>query len=1092
MAMDPSGNLLVTGASQGANGYDYLTIKYTASGLPLWTNWFNGAGNSIDQARAVAVDAAGSVLVTGVTASTNGSYDYATIKYLATGVPVWTNLYNSPGNNSDYADAVAVDAGGNVLVTGYATAASGKFIFATVKYAANGTSLWTNLFDLAGYDNQPFSLAVDSAGNVLVAGYATPAITTPVKTNDFSAMALIKYSSAGVPLWTNLFRGQGQGNESARAVTVDAAGSVYVTGYVTAANGLYDFATIKYSSNGALQWVNTYDGQNGSDLATAIAVGASGEVLVTGYSSTGTGQYDYATVKYSSTGGPVWTNRFSGGANGDDEAAALAVDGAGSVYVTGFSTTTNGFTDVATIKYQNDGTATWTNYFNGPGNRNDYPAGLAVDGSGNIFLAGNSGATNHFSDFVTREIYGPHSPPSILAQPASQVVPWTNDATFTTVVYGVGPYAYQWYFNGAPLSDATNASLIIANVLMGNAGNYQVTITNLYGSTTSAVAALSVIFPTTTAGPDYLATAVNTALTIPAASLLINDQAGTNSNGNSNLLLTAASGTSANGGSVRVHYHASPIWTNLYNGPANGDDQAKALALDSSGNVSVAGTSAGSGITTIKYSGNGSPLWTSRLGSGGVSGSQAIVTDASNAVYVAGYYPGANIFADFVTLKYTNSSGGSPAWVQSYNGAANDFDYGTAVATDPAGDVYVTGYSYGFGIGYDMVLIKYDPLTAAPLWVSRYNGAGNRDDLPAALACDGAGNIYVTGYTSTAAGSTDWATLKFSNSGVPLWTNIYNGTGNRNDQATALAVDKAGNAYVAGYADNGASGNDCVTIKYSPAGSPLWTNVFNGTGNANDQAIALAVDAGGNVYVAGLTTTANGYTNYITLKYSSAGLPLWTNTFDGPGHHSAQPAALSLDGFGNVYVTGAADGGSSPKVFATLMYTTTGVPQWTNYLSGAGNGSAQARALAVDDTGGNVYVTGTADEGGSANDFATVKYVSGADLVYTPPTNFFGVDTFTYVIRDSQGATASATVSVVITNASGLTPVQFASAGYRNHAGYFTLTAPAGTNVVIEASTDLQHWSPVATNAVPHGFLNYTDTLAPNYAQRFFRAQPSP
>jgi hypothetical protein len=88
-----------------------------------------------------------------------------------------------------------------------------------------------------------------------------------------------------------------------------------------------------------------------------------------------------------------------------------------------------------------------------------------------------------------------------------------------------------------------------------------------------------------------------------------------------------------------------------------------------------------------------------------------------------------------------------------------------------------------------------------------------------------------------------------------LWTNRYNWLGNDADYAYAMAVDTNGNVFVTGVP---------VTIKYSGAGVPLWTNYSDSGGSA------MAVDGSGNVFVTGYSFGTNGYADYATIKYSSA------------------------------------------------------------------------------------------------------------------------------------------------------------------------------------------------------------------------------
>src|SRR6185295_5671954 len=118
--------------------------------------------------------------------------------------------------------------------------------------------------------------------------------------------------------------------------------------------------------------------------------------------------------------------------------------------------------------------------------------------------------------------------------------------------------------------------------------------------------------------------------------------------------------------------------------------------------------------------------------------------------------------------------------------------------------------------------------------------------------------------------------------GTLLWTNRYHGPGNGFDQARAAVVDSSGNVFVTGFSSS--SNNDYATIAYSGPGVPLWTNRYNGTGNGDDEAKGIAVDNSGNVFVTGYSTGTNGNSDFATIKYSSAGAPLWTNRYHGPGN----------------------------------------------------------------------------------------------------------------------------------------------------------------------------------------------------------------
>ncbi|MBA3726335.1 MAG: SBBP repeat-containing protein, partial [Armatimonadetes bacterium] len=120
-------------------------------------------------------------------------------------------------------------------------------------------------------------------------------------------------------------------------------------------------------------------------------------------------------------------------------------------------------------------------------------------------------------------------------------------------------------------------------------------------------------------------------------------------------------------------------------------------------------------------------------------------------------------------------------------------------------------------------------------WVARYNGPGNSNDTARALAADAAGNVYVTGYSYGAGtGDFDYATIKYDSNGNQLWVARYNGPGNDNDYASALAVDAAGNVYVTGLSLGAGTSYDYATVKYDSNGNQLWVARYNGPGNFYD------------------------------------------------------------------------------------------------------------------------------------------------------------------------------------------------------------------------------------------------------------------
>jgi len=392
-AVDSSGNVYVTGWSVGSGtGWDYATIKYYPDGDTAWVKRYNGPGNGNDGASAIAVDGSGNVYVTGYSQQgvwTSG--DYATIKYYANGDTAWVRRYNEPGDTTDDARAIAVDSFGNVYVTGESYGSGTSEDYATIKYYPNGDTAWVRRYNGPGdTTDDARAIAVDGSGNVYVIGKSYGMGT------DYD-YATIKYYPDGDTAWVRRYNGPGDTTDDAGAIAVDGSGNVYVTGSSYGNGTYYDYATIKYYPDGDTAWVRRYNVLGYSDdYASAIAVDISGNVYVTGGSNG-----DYATIKYYPNGNTAWVRRYNGPGNSNDLPLAIAVDGSGNVYVTGWSygSGTNG--DYATIKYYPDGDTAWVRRYNGPGNDFDVANDIAVDGSGNIYVTGDSYGSGTNSDYAT-------------------------------------------------------------------------------------------------------------------------------------------------------------------------------------------------------------------------------------------------------------------------------------------------------------------------------------------------------------------------------------------------------------------------------------------------------------------------------------------------------------------------------------------------------------------------------------------------------------------------------------------------------------------------------------------------------------------
>lgn len=403
-AVDPLGNVYVTGMSYGTTGTDYATIKYDPAGTTLWVARYNGPSNEADSANAMAVDALGNVYVTGMSVGSGTSNDFATVKYDLDGNPLWAARYNGPANGSDVASAIAVDASGNVYVTGQSEGIGTNSDFATVKYGPDGNELWVARYNGTGnwFDGAK-AIVLDRSGNVFVTGESLPAGAIDYYSYDY---ATIKYDRDGSQLRVATYNGPGNGIDVANDLALDAAGNVYVTGSSQqVSGGNEDYATVKYDRD--LNPIGTaarYNGPgNGRDEANRIALDPMGNIYVTGRSLGSGTNGDIATVKYDAAMNQVYAARYNGPGNGFDMAIDIAADPLGSAYVAGYSRGIGTGDDYTTVKYDDTGNFLWAARYNGPGNGLDQAAAVAIDPLGNIYVGGDSAGTapTEAQDFAT-------------------------------------------------------------------------------------------------------------------------------------------------------------------------------------------------------------------------------------------------------------------------------------------------------------------------------------------------------------------------------------------------------------------------------------------------------------------------------------------------------------------------------------------------------------------------------------------------------------------------------------------------------------------------------------------------------------------
>lgn len=883
MAVDHSGNIITAGCSNaGGMNNNYQVVKFMADGSGVaWRASFDKDGGD-DQATAVAVDGADNVIVTG-TVWNSSNTDIHTVKYSGVdGSVLWQHTWSGAAAAADIATSIAVDGANNIYVAGYTANSAGNDDYLVLKYpSAGSTPLWEEIYNSSFNSNDRIiSIAAGSDG-VAVTGVSSKGGT------DFDILTR-KYAFDGSLIWAQRKASASGGDDRGRAVKMDYAGNVIVSGYLY--NGQNnDIYTVKYAaaSPGTTLWEKSFAG-GGNDEPLALWIDSNGEIYLTGHTYTYSGNEDFYTVRYSAADGTkIWDRLYDSGSDFTDIATSIVgsagIDGA--VFVTGY-TSTDINENFTTLKYKkNSGELVWQKSYSSSAGKNARPVGIGLQPSGNPVVAGWTDTAADSYDFVVVSYdYGKLDPPTGL----------TSAATSNSSI------ALNWLDNSA------NETGFKIERKLGESGTY------------AEIATVA----------ENIATFSDSDL-VPNSYYYYRVRAYNSSEGDSYYSNEAHALT-------KVVSYDPPAWIYQYNGTDNREDEAVGIVVGSDNHPIVTGYSdlTEEGVEgaysfdymTIKLDrANKAIKWKALYdsGDGGTDMTAGIALDNNGDAVVTGtaYLSGGSDKSDdLYTIKYSSAGHADPlngpptAWGEQY-GTQSGIDQATAIqaAKDSSNNIVVIGHGINTSSDEDMFIIKYRPDGSTPWTPIVYNGPANGNDYPSAVAFDQAGNIFITGSTENSAGNFDIYTAKYSGAtGALIWAEIYAGAGNGHDHGLSLAVDKNGDIYITGSSINAAGNEEWVTIKYDGADSSsereIWREVYNGPavpGNGNDQGIALALDPiDGAVVVAGTSYTTLTDSDFHLIRYSAAdGSIIWGRNFDRPTRYDYL-TAMTIDSSGYIYLAG--------------------------------------------------------------------------------------------------------------------------------------------------------------------------------------------
>ena len=805
-----------------------------------------------DQFLATAIDTDGNIVCVG-SSTVSGQQNGLIVKLSNAFVPIARKLFT--GNYSEVFNSVVTGTSNNIYCVGtYKTTSTSAYKAFIVKFDSTLATIMSQKSFGGSGDDIFYDVIRDTAGSIFAVGYTTS------EGSGIKDALIVKFDSALTIIYKKRYGGAG--NDIFYSVALDASGNVICVGSTTSEGATQSALIMKLDANLNIILRKIYNSTGNVTEFLAVVVSTANFIYCVGDIANN----NYGLIVKFDTNLNVLINRISGKpVIGKTSYTGVWLDSNNNVIACGFTNTEGaGGNDMLVVKFSSSLDIVSKKLYGSVSA--DAEFGCIIDSNNDIIVAG-YGTINANTDAIVTKIPG----------------------VMTTGVYT------NKFFNDMILSDSKltviddNATVVNSNLAIADSTSVAVSASMILSDATGAIVTDTTIMDAT---PNVFKVVIGQIVT----------------SGNS---VSPTFNVSTNDGAtivtknITVNVNKFGMLVSLYGGTY--DEFFNAVVADASGNIFCAGSTASEGslpgtyadALIVKFDSSLNIIAKKRYGGTGDDQFNGVVIDTNGNIIVAGWTSSEGLGGnDALVVKFDSNL--NILAKKRYGGINNDYFYGVAV--DSLNNIICAGLTSSEGTGsFDTLVVKFDSNLNI---LSRKIYGGSTTDMFNNVTTDTSDNIICVGSTgSEGSGTTECLVVKFDSSLNILACKIYGGAGI--DEFYAVGNDSSNNIICVGYTYSEGSGSpaycDALIVKFDSSLNILARKIYGGAGN--DVFSAITVDSNNNIICVGSTLSEGlGGKDGLIVKFDNNLNILAKKRYGGSG--TDRFADITIDAAGNIYRCG--------------------------------------------------------------------------------------------------------------------------------------------------------------------------------------------